>query len=560
MTTSTDTLLHRLLHWERTMPDTVYLTQPLPDGSTVDYTWRQVADEARRIASYLQTLALPPRSHIALLGRNSAHWLMADLAIWMAGHVTVPLYYTLSAANARHVFAHSESRLLFLGKMDGTTDNWTELQHALPVGLPVIGLPMSPLPHDNPVMHWNDLLAMHAPLTDIELPSRATLATILYTSGSTGQPKGVMHSYGSMIDIAEVSDALFAITPEDRMLSYLPLAHAAERSLLEATSLYFGCRVFFANNLESFQQDLRRARPTLFFSVPRLWVRFRQGVSEKIPPWVQKVAFALPVVSTRLRRKILGTLGLDQVRVAFSGSAPLSPEVLVWYRNLGLDLLEGYGMCENFAISHINPPGRVRIGTVGLPEPGVECRIGEDSEIQVRGPGQMLGYYKMPEATAQTLPPDGFLRTGDQGVIDADGYLRIIGRVKDMFKTGKGRYVAPVPIENSLGNHPLVDTVCVAGLGLPRPFALVMLSPQGQGAAADGRDAVKRELHQLMDATNATLEEHERLSCLIVVREAWSIENGLLTPTLKIRRSVIEARYMPLAEAWQQGGQAVLWE
>ncbi|SFP92337.1 AMP-binding protein [Variovorax sp. 770b2] len=557
MTTSTDTLLHRLLHWERTMPETVYLTQPLADGRTVDYTWRQVADEARRIAHYLQTLALPPRSHIALLGRNSAHWLIADLAIWMAGHVTIPLYCTLSAANARYVFEHSESRLLFLGKMDGTSDNWTELQHALPIGLPVVGLPMSPLPHDNPVMQWHDLLAMHAPLADIALPSRDALATILYTSGSTGQPKGVMHSYGSMIDIAQVSDALFSITPEDRMLSYLPLAHAAERSLVEATSLYFGCRVFFANNLETFQQDLRRARPTLFFSVPRLWVRFRQGVCEKIPPWLQKLAFALPVASTRLRRKILVALGLDQVRVAFSGSAPLSPEVLVWYRSLGLDLLEGYGMSENFAISHINPPGKVRIGTVGLPEPGVQCRIGEDSEIQVRGPGQMLGYYKMPEATAQTLPPDGFLRTGDQGVIDADGYLRIVGRVKDMFKTGKGRYVAPVPIENALGNHPLVDTVCVAGLGLPRPFALVMLSPQGQ---AESRDSVKRELHQLMDTTNAALEEHERLGCLIVVREPWSIENGLLTPTLKIRRSVIEARYMPLAEGWQQGGQAVLWE
>jgi long-subunit acyl-CoA synthetase (AMP-forming) len=387
------------------------------------------------------------------------------------------------------------------------------------------------------------------------------MATIVYTSGSTGNPKGVMQSFKAMASVAQGSKDLFPLTQDDRMLSYLPLAHVAERAAVEAQSLNFGFHVFFANSLETFLEDMRRAKPTLFFSVPRLWTKFYLGINEKLPPSKQRILFNIPVLSRVVKKKILTQLGMEHVRAAITGAAPLPPKIIQWYRGLGLELLELYGMSENFGYSHANRPGKTRIGYVGNANPGCEHRIGDNGEVLVKSPGQMLGYYKMPDVTAQSYTPDGYFRTGDMGEIDEQGRLKITGRVKELFKTSKGKYVAPVPIENRL-NHPKIEVVCVAGASQPQPFALVMLSAEAQQELANGgdRQALQAELEALLDQVNAAVEDHERLDYLVVVRDQWTMENGFLTPTMKIKRNVIEGRYEPQVERWAGARQKVVWE
>ena len=554
------TLLHRFLEWERDTPDKVYLTQPFPDGRVQDYSWAEVGDQARRMASHLQSLQLAPRSNIALIGKNSAHWIIADIAIMMAGHVSVPLYPTLGAESARYILDHCEAPVLFVGKLDGSTDNWPQIETKLPPGIRLIGLPMTPRPD---IAQWDAIMAQHAPLLHIHNAQPDELCTIMYTSGSTGWPKGVMHSYRSMMSSGAAFSELISVSPDDRLVSYLPLAHGAERAIVEANSLSFGLRVYFCNNLDTFVQDIQRARPTIFFSVPRLWTKFQQGVNAKLPPAKQRVLFALPLVSRLVKRKILRGLGLDQTRVAVSGSAPLSPSIIAWYRSLGLNLLEGYGMTENFAVSHGSRPADVRIGYVGTCLPGVQARIADNGELQVKSPGQMMGYYKMPELTAQLTLPDGFFCTGDRGEIDAQGRLRITGRVKELFKTACGKYVAPVPLENKLGNHLALESTCVTGPGHPKPFALLLLSVQTQQDLADNpslRAALGAEFAALLNQINATVEAHEKLGYAVVVKETWTTENGMLTPTLKIKRATIEERYLPHAERWHALEQTVIWE
>ena len=289
------TLLQSFLDWERRQPEAVCFTQPVAPGEVAHYRWRDVGDQARRMAAHLRSLNLPPRSQIAILGKNSAHWIMADLAIWMAGHISVPLYPTLNAETAHYVLGHSEARLLFVGKMD---ELWPLIEPGIPADLPAISLPLGP---DIGAPRWDDIVATTRPLKAVIQPRPQELATIIYTSGSTGKPKGVMISFGAMLAMARGFEQMFPLSNEDRLLSYLPLAHAAERAMVETLLLYFGLRVFFAHSLDTFQRDLRRARPTLFFSVPRLWTKFYLGVCEQLPPWQQRILLRLPLVARLVR-------------------------------------------------------------------------------------------------------------------------------------------------------------------------------------------------------------------------------------------------------------------
>jgi len=550
-----DLLLARAAHWEASAPDKVFLTQPHSGGQATDYTWRQTMDQVRRMASHLAALNLPPRSQIAIVGKNSAHWIMSDLAIWMAGHVSVPLYSTLSAETARKILDHSESRLLFVGKLD----DWPTIKAGIPAGMPLIELPLAP---DTGAPKWQDLLARSAPLAQVPQRDPEELSTIIYTSGTTGDPKGVMLSFGGMV-AAMVADTTLDVRTSDRYLSYLPLAHSYERYAGEGVSIFFGLHVYFAESLESFLQDLQRARPTLFCSVPRLWMKFQSGVHAKMPAPKLKTLLSIPIVNWLVRRKILKGLGLDQARYAFSGAAPLAPEVIDWYRGLGLELLEGYGMSENHSYSHASEPGDARSGYVGRPRPGVESRLSDYGEVLVKSPGTMMGYFKAPGLTAEVMTADGFLRTGDRGELDEQGRLRITGRVKELFKTSKGRYVAPAPIENALLSAGLLEQCCVTGSGFPQPHAVGVLA-ENLRVLLDGgrvqRAELTQKLNTLLDEVNRKLESHERLQFIAVARDAWAIENEFLTPTMKMRRARIEERYGLLAEGWYAAGQAVVWE
>jgi long-chain acyl-CoA synthetase len=547
--------LERLYHWERSEPDRVVLTQPLGGGNVKDFTWREILDETRRMATHLQGHGFEPGTRIGILAKNAAHWLMADFAIWMAGYVSVPLYPTLAAGTIRQILEHSEVRLLFLGKLDG----WDEMQPGVPAGLPCIRLPLSPATQ-GPA--WDDIVSGTEPLQGHPVRDGDELATIMYTSGTTGMPKGVMHSFATFAWSTAAARRRLPSDLDSRILSYLPLSHVAERTLVEHSLLASGMHVFFAEGIETFAADMQRARPTLFFSVPRLWVKFQQGVLARMPAAELDRMLDLPQVGDAVRAKVLGGLGLDRCEVAAGGAAPMPPELLRWYARLGLEIIEVYGMTENCGVSHCTLPGKPRPGTVGYPYDGVESRIDPQSgEVQMRSPGVMLGYYKDPAQTAQTFTEDGWLRTGDKGALDAEGGLRIVGRVKDLFKTSKGKYVTPAPIEDKLVMHTSVEACCVTGANLGQPLGIVMLNAESGKAAADpdGRRALEASLASHLAAINANLDPHERLDCLVVVAEPWTVESGLITPTFKVRRNRIEDVYAPHYERWIVERRTVIW-
>lgn len=548
--------LQRLYHWEKTVPDKVALTQPLGNGLVRDYTWKQLVDESRRMAAHLVSLQFAPGSRIAILSKNTAHWLMTDFAIWMAGHVSVPLYPTLAANTIRQILDHSEASLLFIGKLDG----FEGMKSGIPAHLPCIALPLAPAT-EHP--KWEDIVARTAPLPGEPVRPGDELSTIMYTSGTTGAPKGVMHSFATFAWAAQSGlKRVSAINANARMLSYLPLSHVAERTLVEHGILATAMHVFFAESLDTFTADLQRARPTVFFSVPRLWVKFQQGIGKKMPPAKLDRLLKIPVLRGVVRKKILTALGLQDCVFAAGGAAPMPPELLRWYNKLGLDLVEVYGMTENCGVSHATLPGKQRPGTVGLPYDGVQSRLDPDTrEIQVKGHCLMLGYYKEPELSRQALTADGWLKTGDKGELDAEGNLKITGRVKDLFKTSKGKYVAPAPIEDRLVMHTAIEACCVTGANLGQPLALMMLNADAVklAADADGRSELEASLAAHLDAINATLDPHEQLACLVVMTEAWTVDNDLITPTFKVKRNRVEDLFSRHYESWEGSRRKVLW-
>ncbi len=535
-------------------PDRTYLTQPMGGGPIDHFSRARVLDEASRMASYLKGLGFAPGSQIAIISKNCAHFIIADLAIWMAGHTSVALYPTLPADTVRYILEHSEAKAVFIGKLDG----WAAMKPGLPEGLPSIAFPLAPAGEGD--IAWEAVLADHAPLSPRPTRAPDERALIIYTSGSTGQPKGVVHDFRSISAAAWGLLDIIKIGPDDRVLSYLPLAHAMERWAVECTSLVVGGHIFFAESLDTFVEDLKRARPTLFLSVPRLWLKFQMGVFRKLPPKKLKRLLSIPVVRGIIRRKVLANLGLDAVRYAASGSAPIPADLIQWYRDLGLELLEGYGMSENFCYSHVSFPGRSRVGYVGNAYPKVQHRISEAGEILVKSPANMTGYFKEPELTAEAFTEDGFLKTGDRGELDSEGRLRITGRVKEIFKTSKGKYVAPAPVENLLNVDPNLELSVVTGAGLPQPLALVQVGEDIHPTLGDPavRARLTAELTARLKTVNAEVAKFEQLQCLVVVPERWTIEDGFLTPTMKIRRGTVEDTYAERFEAWSTAGQAVV--
>ena len=371
-----------------------------------------------------------------------------------------------------------------------------------------------------------------------------------------------MHSFGAIAASVKGADEIFHSTPNDRMLSYLPLAHVFERFCVETQGLHTGMQLFFAESLETFVADLNRAQPTIFVSVPRLWLKFQLGIFHKLPPEKLSRLLRIPLLNRVIKKKVLTGLGLQHVRIAASGSAPIPPDLIQWYRNLGLELLEGYGMSEDFAYSHATYPGLGRAGYVGSPMPGVDVKISDEGEILIKSPGNMMGYYKEPEMTAECYTEDGYFRTGDRGERDEQGRLKITGRVKELFKTSKGKYVAPVPIENIINNNVHVEMCCVTGSGHPQPFALVLLGEELRPKLSDSsvREQIHAELEALLKQVNQEVEAFERLQFLTVVKDPWLIENGFLTPTMKMKRSMLEDTYGPKMAEWYGAGQKVVWE
>ncbi len=525
-----------LMHWQKQDPQRVYLRQPI-DGIYHEKTWTMVAREAGQIAQGIGSLGLEPGDKVAILAKNSAEWFIADLAIMMAGCISIPIYSTASADTVSFILKHSESKLLFVGKLD----EWKKQAAGVPVGLKTVAMPYPTMPCH---IQWNDWLAVQPVIDKNHLWDEQDIMTIIYTSGSTGDPKGAEISFAAYRYACEQLIEVLQASSKDRVMSYLPLAHITERVYIQGTSIFSGqFSVSFVESLDTFADNLRSVQPTLFISVPRLWSRFQQGVFEKLPPKKLKLLLAIPFISNLIKAKIQKALGLNKARILGCGSAPVAPSLLHWYQTIGLNISEAWGMTENLAYGTLNVPFRSdKIGTIGKAGPGVEIKISEQGEILAKGQGMMSGYYKHPELNEQTIV-DGWLHTGDKGSIDADGYVKIIGRLKESFKTAKGKYVAPVPIEQKLAENSMVEQVCVVGSALAQPCALVVLAAEMK---QHSQAQIEASLGRTLDRVNQQLESHAKLSHLLVVKQDWNVDNALLTPTLKIRRNQIEQYYRGL--------------
>jgi long-chain acyl-CoA synthetase len=526
----------------------VAFVQPYPDGIVREFTWQEFGNQARRMAAYLQGLDLEPGSRIALMSNNCAHWIIADIAIWMAGHISVPLYPILAATTITQILDHSGAKVMFVGKLAG----WDEMRAGVADDIHRITFPLSPDNTRGDHIDWDQIMTRFEPMTDSPVRPLDDVGTIIYTSGTTGMPKGVMHSFRTMATVGTLTGELYATGEADRMLSYLPLAHVAERVAVEINQLYHGFQVYFSNSLDTFADDLRRARPTLFFAVPRIWTKLQQRVLEQVPEKKLERLLRLPIISGFVRKKLTRALGMDSVRIGISGAAPLSTSLMAWYRRLGIEILEGYAMSENFAYSHSTRLGESKIGYVGCASPQVDCKISDSGEILVKSPTNMLGYYKEPGLTAEAIDTEGYLHTGDKGEIDELGRLKITGRIKEIFKTSKGKYVAPAPIEDLLMRNTSLEQVCVTGADLPQPIVLVTLSEQAAGLLhlETEKAGLVAALEQLIADTNAQLDKHENLASMVVFSNVWTVESNLITPTLKIKRAIIDERYQTNFESW----------
>ena len=549
--------LQRLYHWERERADEIYLTQPLA-GTLRDWTWAQTLDEARRVAAYLQSLGFEPGSRIGLYSKNCAWWLIADYAIWMAGHVSVPVFPTLTPGSVRKILDHSGACACIVGRVD----NWELAKTGIPEGIPLLAFPGSPA--EASAARWEDVISKYSPLQGNPLRDGDDLATLMYTSGTTGQPKGVMHTFNSFAAVGhglQIHPQIGAFAT-DNLFCYLSLSHVAERMAIEANSVHVGSRVFFNDSMQTFAEDLRRARPSLMFAVPRLWVQFQLGIFARTPEAELKKLFADPAKGPVAKRQILEGMGLDKCRLPGGSGAAMPPDVIAWYRDLGLDLIEAYGMTENFAWCAGNVPGDNKLGTVGRALPGVEMRIADDGEIQMHSPWVMKGYYKDPERTREAFTDDGWLKSGDKGTIDEDGRLRITGRIKEIFKTAKGKYVAPVPIENKLQLGGNIEASCVTGADRPAPLAIIMLPAMVREAARSDpaqRAQLEASFTKRLDELNELLDPHERLGFIVLVADAWTQESGHVTGTLKVKRDRIDDSYSRHFDDWAGQAKPVVW-
>lgn len=536
-----------LLRGAKNHPNKPLLNQPVNRQWHVT-TWKEAEEQARKAAQGLLDLGLNKGDRVAIFAKNSAEWFIADWAIMMAGLISVPIYATAGEATLRYIVQHSGARAVFVGKLDDMAAGKAVLDGSIPV----ISFPYETVQGQH---QWSDWMRDKTPLAH---PYAATLdetMTLVYTSGSTGNPKGVVLTYGNYASVCDTHSKAFNADGNDRMVSYLPLAHITERGVIQGPGLYGGCEFYFVESLDTFVEDLKHAEPTLFVSVPRLWTRFQTGVFEKMPAEKLKKLLRIPLLGGLVAKKIRKGLGLNSVRLFGSGSAPISPSILEWYRSIGIDICEGWGMSETTGLSCTNMPFNADlIGTIGRPCDCVEMSLSDQGEILIRGEAVFKEYYQNPEATEAAFV-DGWFRTGDKGLKLRDGAYQIIGRVKEEFKTAKGKYVAPVPIESALSANPSIEQICVMGTGRKQPVAVVVLAEHLMQA---DRAPIREDLKATLRSVNEKLEAHQKLDCLIVASDSWTIENEMLTPTLKIRRSVLENRYQAIAQSAHS--EPVIWE
>tara|TARA_B100000497_G_C7684293_1_gene414417 strand:+ start:802 stop:2448 length:1647 start_codon:yes stop_codon:yes gene_type:complete len=536
--------LEMMYKWEEEKGNEVFLSQPI-NSIWHDWTWEEVMLEVRKMAAYIKSLNLEKKSKIAILSKNCAHWIMSDLAIMMSGHISVPLYPNLSAKILNKILIHSETKLMFVGKLD----DFEKMKSGIPSDVNCVTYPF----YSQNYPKWNDLIRDVFPLQENVIRDDNELVTIIYTSGTTGDPKGVMHKFYNFS--FATTNAVNALPLKDEsFFSYLPLSHIAERLLIEMGSIYCGGKVSFAESLDTFAQNLSYSQPSVFLGVPRIWTKFQQGILAKLPQKKLNILLSIPIISSLIKKKIQKGLGLSKARNVFTGAAPTPAALIRWFESLGIIIQEAYAMTENTCYSHVSFREKIKIGSVGQALPLCDVKLSEQNEIMIKHDALMDGYYKDEEKTNDTIQ-NGWLYTGDEGEIDSEGFLKITGRVKDIFKTSKGKYVAPSPIELKLSANKNIEQVCIVGTEIPQPIALVVLSDRGREKT---KEDLISSLEKTLEVVNPKLEKHEKIHNIIVVKEEWTIENNLLTPTMKIKRNAIEKIYRINYEEWYDSSKRIV--
>ena len=544
-------------HWEKTTPNNLFLRQPY-GKIWKTWTYYEAGQEARQLLTALQNIGLKKGDHIGILSKNCYQWIITDLAIMMGGFISVPFYASLPKNQLEEVIQKSDIKLLFIGKLE----TWGDKQEALPTDLPIIRFAHY---EGNAKIdigyHWDDLLKQNQAATHTLSPHLDDIWTILFTSGTTGSPKGVIHTFRNpalVISIERKTNFLGLFkTKNHRYLSFLPLNHVGERIGIEINCLATGGTISFGESLQSFPYNLQNTQPTVFFAVPRIWTKFYQGVTARLKPSLLSILFKTPFINTIIKNKIKTGLGLREARVVATGAA-MTPEYLKnWYKELGIHLIEAYGMTEVCGSITNGAKNTTPANSVGEVVPFCEIKIDPDTqEILMKAPYTMIGYYKDPEKTAEVLR-DGWIHSGDRGTMDKDGFLRVIGRVKDAFKTAKGQYIIPNPIEELLSTNEYIEQVCVVGMAIPQPIALINLSEPAKQTA---KEEIEQSFLELLTTINQQLAPYQKISTIIINKDTWSEQNQLLTPTLKVRRNNIDDTYCDKYLYWHELDSKIIWE
>ena len=515
-------------------PDKVWLRDLQEEGSD-DYTWAESWQQIAAIGAMLED-RFGNGARIALLSRNRPHWFLADLAIIASGNVTVSMFTTLPASTAKYILDFTETSVMFVGE----TSNWDQVSGVLPEGITLITLPGVEI--EQPHLKWDELLAEWQGREPNYVCQPEDMVSLVFTSGTTGMPKGVIQTHNSnLIPVRRFKHA-FGVREQARYFSYLPLSHIAERQIVGIASLDMCGEVNFNESLPTLMRDLQRTRPHMFFGPPRMWEQFQQVVINKFGGQ-EAVEKALADDKEGIGKLVLDSIGLNDVEYCLTAAAPTPPALIRWWGEMGLTLMEGFGQTEAMGLIANSHEDR-RIGSIGKPVGEVEFKLTAQGEMAVKADGCTPGYYKQPDKTAELIQ-DGWLHTGDKVRVDEDGFIYITGRVKDYFKTIQGKFVAPPPIEGEFAKNPHAEQQCLLGRGFSKTVMITVLTEEAQ---TKDQKHIEESLRETVADINESIEKHARIGAVIVSIEPWSIENEVLTPTMKIRREKVEDRFAELAE------------
>jgi long-subunit acyl-CoA synthetase (AMP-forming) len=565
------------------------------DGAWRATTWVEYERDARRAARALIGLGVQPGKGVSLIGNNSPEWLIADVGAIFAGAMPAGIYTTSSAAQVRYITHHCEAKVAFADSPDQVAKFVAEKEGMphLEAVVQMVGAPAESAGGGKlRVLGWDAFLALGDGVDEAKLDARIAaqkiddVCTLIYTSGTTGEPKAVMISHRNITWTAETMISMLDFGADDISVSYLPLSHVAEQMLTVHGPMMMGSTVYFADSVEKLPEALADVRPTFFLGVPRVWEKIQakmqaagasaKPIQKKLVAWAKKQGLAggyaeqrrtakpllYPIAQKVVFDKVRRRLGLDRARICVTSAAPISRDTLEFFLSLGIPILEVYGMSECTGPATYSPPDRFRTGKAGMCIPGAELKIAEDGEVCMRGHHVFKGYLKDPEATKAAIDADGWLHSGDIGTIDRDGFLQITDRKKDLLITAGGENIAPQVLEGLLKAIPVIAQAVVIGDRRKFLSALLTLDPErviaeAEAAGSPARSiaeaasckAFRRHLERQIDGVNTTLARVQTIKKFEVVATEFTIEGGELTPTMKVKRKVVNEKYKVQIEA-----------